>query len=256
MRKIISIILILFLPLAIFAQAGTDILVFSVGGEVTIKRGKNIIPCKRADKILAGDMVLLKKGQLSLVSRNLKRVTLDKKGNYAYHQIVKQFDHANTSLENRFLVQVLDKMTHKPGEVAYAGGVVRGTKSVMQPMDSAIILSDIIRFSFSNPAAQQLTFFILDESHQVLYSAKTSDSSFVIKKTTAAWWKPGTYSWDAVTLDKQGTAEQTFFIPQKEECNRILTSYEQLQRSFSVFPLSIRKQLMEEVMMENRWVKY
>lgn len=246
--------LILFLPLAIFAQAGTDILVFSVQGDVTIKRGKNIIPCKRADKIVAGDIVQVKKGELSLVSRNLKRVTLEKKGSYAYQQITKQFDRANASLENRFLVQVIDKMTHKPGEVAYAGGVVRGTKGAKQPMDSAIILSDIIRFSFSNPARQQLTFFILDETQQVVHNVKTSDSSLVIKKSTAAWWKPGTYSWEAVTVDKQGTAEQAFFIPEKEECNRIQTSYEQLQKSFSSFPLSIRKQLMEEVKKENRWV--
>lgn len=256
MKKFISIIIILFLPLAMLAQAGTDILVFSVQGDVMIKRGKNIIPCKRADKILTGDIVQLKKGELSLVSRNLKRVTLEKKGTYSYQQIVQQFNRANASLENRFLVQVIDKMTHKSGEVAYAGGVVRGTRGAMQPMDSAIILADVIRFSFSNPNNQQLHFFILNEEHQVLYTAQTTDSVFVMQKGKAAWWKPGTYFWEAVTLDKQGIAEQSFFIPATEERNRLLTNYNQLQKSFSKFPAGIRKQLMNEVLMENRWVKY
>ncbi len=248
--------IVLLLPLVILAQAGTDILVFSVQGDVMIKRGKNIIPCKRAYKILVGDIIQLKKGELSLVSRNLKRVTLEKKGSYSYQQIVKHFDRANASLENRFLVQVIDKMTKKSGEVAYAGGVVRGTRGAMEPMDSAIILSDLIRFYFSNSNNQQLHFFILNEDRKVLFTSLTTDSSFVIQRSKAGWWKPGTYFWESVALDKQGTAEQSFFIPQINELDDFINEYIKLKRCFAAFPSVISIQLMEEVLLEKKWVLY
>ncbi len=257
MKKVSIIFLALFfLPIVMWAQNTADMLVFSVEGDAVIMRNKISTPCKRADKILAADIIQLKKGTVSLVDRKLKRVTLEKKGNYTYLQLVNQFKLANASLENKFLLQVLDKMTHKAEAVSLAGGVVRGTRTKSFPIDSAFILSDFIQFKFSNPAKQKLTFFLSDEEHHVLFSKETKDSLLVIKRSTATWWKPGAYFWEAAAPGKDGTSETVFFIPADEERARFLNEYKQLKKSFAGFPLKIRNQLMEEVLMEYKWVVY
>jgi hypothetical protein len=247
-------VVLFFLPMLMWAQHAADILVFSVEGDVTISRNKITIPCKRADKILTADIIDVKKGTVSLVDRNMKRVSLEKKGKYSYQQIVKQFEFANASLANRFLVLVLDKMIHKTGPVSKPGGVVRGTRSATLPVDSAVILSDLIRFTFPNPGKQKLTFFILDQEHHVLFSKKITDSLLVIKKQTAPWWKPDAYFWEAAAPGKDGTSETIFFIPADEERARLLSEYNELKRSFAGFPVKIKNQLMDEVLREYRWV--
>lgn len=247
-------VVLFFLPGLMWAQNAADMLVFSVEGDVKINRNKIVIPCKRADKILAADIIDVRKGAVSLVDRNLKRVSLEKKGKYSYLQIVKQFELANASLSNKFLVQVLDKMTHKTGSVSKAGGVVRGTRSATLPIDSAVILSDLIRFVFPNPGKQKFSFFLMDEEHNVLFSKETKDSFLIINRVTAPWWKPGVYFWEAATPNKQGTAEKAFIIPADEERTRFLADYNELKKSFAGFPLKIRNQLMDEVLMEYRWV--
>ena len=257
MKKLSILFLVLFfLPGMMWAQNAADILVFSVEGDVAINRNKMMMPCKRADKILAADIIDVKKGAVSLVDRNLKRVSLEKKGKYSYQQIVKQFEFANASLSNRFLVQVLDKMTHTTGPVSKAGGVVRGTRSATLPIDSAVILSDLIRFVFPNPGKQKFSFFLMDEEHNVLFSKETKDSFLVLKRETCPWWKPGVYFWEAATPDKQGTAEKSFIIPADEERARFLNEYNELKKSFAGFPIKIRNQLMNEVLMEYKWVVY
>ena len=247
-------IVLFFLPMMMWAQNAADMLVFSVDGDVTINRNKITRPCKRADKILTADIIDVKKGTVSLVDRKLKRVSLEKKGKYSYQDIVNQFALANASLSNKFLVQVLDKMTHKTGPVSKAGGVVRGTRSATLPIDSAIILSDLIRFVFPNPGKQKFSFFLMDEEHNVLFSKETKDSFMVINRAASPWWKPGVYFWEAATPNKQGTAEKAFIIPAGEDRARLLTDYNELKKSFAGFPLKIRNQLMDEVLMEYRWV--
>jgi hypothetical protein len=212
--------------------------------------------CKRSDSILAGDVIHVKKGVITLVNRNLKRVSLEKKGKYPYKQLLKLFSLANASFENRFLLQVLDKMLHKPQAVSYAGGVVRGTKDMMEPMDSALILADSIRFIFSNPNGQKLTFFLLDEAHNIIFTQETTDSMLVIKQQGTAWWKPGAYYWEAVTLDKQGTLETKFFIPSNEVRDDLLMNYFRLRNSFPGYPLPVRNKIIEEILRMNRWVMY
>ena len=245
---------LLFLPILMWAQNAADMLIFSVEGDAVLIRNKISMPCKRADKILAADIIQVKKGTVSLVDRNLKRVTLEKKGKYSYLQIADKFKLANASMENKFLLQVLDKMTHKAEAVSYAGGVVRGNRNTTLPMDSAFILSDFIHFAFPNPAKQKLTFFLSDEERHVLFSKETKDSLLVINRATASWWKPGAFFWEAATRGKDGTSETIFFIPTDKERARLLTEYNGLKKSFAGFPLKIRKQLMDEVLMKYRWV--
>ena len=245
-----------FLPMLTWAQDASDILIFSAEGDVMISRNKMMVPCKRADKILAADIIHVNKGTISLVDKNLKKVTLEKKGKYSYKQIVKYFSLANASLENRFLLQVLDKMAHRTKPVSYAGGVVRGEPGASQPMDSALILSDSIRFIFPNPGKQKFTFFILDEEHKVLFSKETTDSLLVLQKYNADWWKPGTYSWEAGTLDKQGTTEKRFFVPKHDEQAGFLYDYYRLKNAFPAFSLKARNELIDEILTLNRWVMY
>lgn len=242
------------LPVLVWAQNAADILVFFVEGDVKINRHKITLPCKRADKILAADIIDIKTGSVSLVDRNLKRVTLEKKGKYSYRQIADQFKMANASLSNKFLVQVLDKMTHHSESVSKAGGVVRGTRNASLPIDSAVILTEAIRFTFTNMGKQALTFFILDEEHHVLFSKKTTGNRLAVKKENAAWWKPGTYFWEAAAPGKDGTAENIFFIPADEERLRLLSEYNDLKKSFASYPAKVRKQLMDEVLTQYRWV--
>ncbi|MEO6540051.1 MAG: hypothetical protein ABIN74_03625 [Ferruginibacter sp.] len=256
--KDFSLILVFFflLPLFTWAQDASDILIFSFEGEVMISRNKMMIPCTRAERIVAKDIIHVKKGVISLIDRNLKRVTLEKKGNYSYRQIVKYFSLANASLENLFLLQVLDKMAHKPNSVSYAGGVIRGTTGANHPMDSAIILSDSIRFVFANREKIELTFTLVDEDRNVLFSKETTDSLVVLKKQDAGWWKPGSYSWEATTPDKMGSAERRFFIPKPDEQARYLYDYYRLKIAFPAFSLNTRNQLIDEILTLNKWIMY
>jgi hypothetical protein len=147
-------------------------------------------------------------------------------------------------------------MINKHQSVSYAGGVVRGGMDMMQPMDSAIILSDSIRFIFPNTGKQNLTFFILDSAHNILFNKETTDSILVLQRQNASWWKPGTYYWEAGTMDKQGTAEKRFFIPGNEELADLLNDYYRLRISFPAFSLKSRNELIAEILAMNRWVMY
>lgn len=257
MKKVSVLVAMLFLlPRLSWAQPAVEILVFSAEGDIKISRNKTMIPCKRAEKILPVDIINLKKGTVTLVDRNLKRVSLEKKGKYSYMQIVKQFSFANASLENRFLILVLDKMNHKTEPVSYGGGVVRGTPNTMLPMDSVIILSDSIRFVFSNPRKLKFTFFLSDEEHHILFSKEITDSLLVLKKQNAGWWKPGAYFWEAGTGNVQGTAEKTFFIPQNDDRAGFINDYYRLKNAFPAFSLKTRNQLIDEILTLNRWVIY
>lgn len=239
-------ILMLVFGFSVSGQQG-ELLIYNASGDVQVKRNQTVIRNFAGEKLLPGDVVTLSTGSITIISRDEKRVTLDKKGTYSYLQVQKMIRNASASASVRYFIMVWEAMKSQNVTTNAPGGVVRGDEPSRLPSDSATILSDTIIFFFRNPGNQTVVFRLLNQKFKVLLTDTLTDSVKTLPLTLRDSLSAGKYYWE-ISNPFTPPVRWHFFIPEATVKQQLLHNFYIFIADIQQFSSEEKKQLMRAYM--------
>lgn len=249
-------ILLIFIPFLVAGQTGKDLLIFSVNGDVSINRGRESIQKIIGQTLQKTDLLKISNGSVTIINMENKRIVVSKSGTYTCDELEKMMQEAETSLTNRYFALVWKKMNKHEEAVNRSGGIIRGEKEELLPLDSTVVLSDTICFYMKNEAMQAYKLVIKDEKYRVLKELSLKDSIFTMPVSAINAGKTGTYFWEIEIPFVKAPDTRCFFIPEKSRKKKLLKAYNDAESVFSNYDYEIKSQLTIEYLIENRVYVY
>jgi len=250
--RLLSFIVLFLFSVLLQAQKIDDILIFNVNGNIVITRGDESLSELQGEKLQKDDILEVVFGNITFINSNNKRLTIEDEGTYAYHEIETQIQKLESSLTNRYFVYVWKKMNKHDEQVNMPGGVVRSNKDKMLPADSAIVLSDSIKFVFQNKFMQEVSIIIKTEKHKVIYESVVSDSLYALDIAIIDQGEAGKYLWQIKDPFNKSKNNKIFFIPKENIRNQMLAELDQFKSDISDYDFSMRKLLLDEYLSFNK----
>jgi len=236
------------------AQNSGFFMIYSMKGEATLIRNNVQLSLPRGERFVEGDILNLKHGTVVLLDKTNKRVNIDKQGEYSFPEIKHLFELANSSIGNKYLVFVWDKMAHASVSTSKKGGVVRGENEFLFPPDSGIVFSDTLVFKYLNQEGIRWKLIIRDISAKVLAEYNSAGSLVIITKPTAEWWKPGMYEWILNIPGEEPSGPYQFTIADIAARNAFLTEWKSITAAVSGLPEEDQEQTLRQILELKKWV--
>ncbi len=252
--KVFVIISLMLFTIGTKGQSGDYYMVFSTSGSVYHSINKQKSPVQRGDKFIKNNLLVVDEGIINLLDNNCKRVTISKKGVYSFQDVRLLFDKANSSLTNKYLTLVWEKMNESHEIVQHKAGVERGYVNDFFPSDSSVILSDTLWLRFDNPGRQTHNLEIIDDSAKLVYSEVTDSNQVIIIKSVCPWWSAGYYTW---IIKSPGQREKDifhFYIPDETERNKYKNEWNEILMLVKTLPESERNNILKELQDKYKWV--
>ena len=230
-----------------FSQEENQLLVFNSNGYVHIDRGDEKIEKLNGETILKEDILKIINGDVTIINRKNKRITLKTPGTYSYTLLEKKMAHAESSMSTRYFVNVWNQMNDKHEKVNYRGGVVRGDDVVSLPVDSAYILSDTICFEYFMDGEKPTGISIKDEYFDELFYLNLDTNCVLLPLHEINEAKQGVYYYEF-----DGNSMHCFIIPDANLQAEKLSEYENSVKMFSAFDDNMSSMLIQNYIIENR----
>lgn len=224
-----------------------ELLIYNASGDVYLKRNQTVIRNFTAEKLVPGDVITIGTGSMTIISRDEKRVTLDKKGSYSYLQVQQMIKKAGASTSVRYFIMVWESMKGQNTSINAPGGVVRGDEPSRLPYDSATILSDSIIFFFRNPGNQPVTFRLLNQKFRPLLSDTLTDSLKTLSLTHQDSFPSGKYYWE-ISNPFTPPARWHFIIPDPTRKQQLIYDFQVFMKDIQRFSSEEKKKLIDAYM--------
>lgn len=135
--------------------------------------------------IQTADVVTLKTGDmLSLIDKNGSLYKIETSGKYTYKQLTDhKVEEDKSSLTSKYFKYLWEEMTHASGSETIIGGVFRGENLMKFPIDSALVVSSKIKFTWETDSAfDTYYFFLRNVETQELLKLETNGSELGLFK--------------------------------------------------------------------------
>jgi hypothetical protein len=228
-------------------------MIFQSEGEVVIHRSKGEVAAKMGLSINQGDVLDLKKGWISLLNNQLKRVTLDEPVKLSYDQLAVRFSKASASVENKYLVFLWERMNTVETHTTKKGGVIRGSSGLVYPPDSSIILKDSICFRFTNPKNATVRWFLRDSLRSRIREETATDGKVCIDLLIPRL-EPGRYFWSVQLPGLPECEPQSVEIPAAVDKLKIAGEIKSIGKKLGDFPPAEQDRIIGEICRLNCWI--
>ena len=136
--------------------------------------------------IHTSDVITLKNGDmLSLIDKNGSLYKIDASGKYTYKQLIShKVEGDKSSLTSKYFKYLWEEMTHASGSETIIGGVFRGENLMRFPIDSALVVSSKVKFTWDIDSASTTYYFFLRniETHTLLRLATNGSEVSLFKE--------------------------------------------------------------------------
>ncbi|HRZ41960.1 MAG TPA: hypothetical protein P5228_04565 [Bacteroidales bacterium] len=220
-----------------------ELLIYNSSGDVQLKRNQTVIRNFHGEKLIPGDVINLGTGSMTIISRDEKRVTLDKKGSYTYAQVQQMIKKAGASTSVRYFIMVWEAMKNQNTRTNAPGGVVRGDEPSRLPGDSATILSDTILFFFRNPGNQTVTFRLLNQKFKTIITDTLTDSVKTLSLISPDSLPPGKYYWE-ISNPFAPPVRWHFIIPDTPVRQQLMDTFRAFLADIQGFSSEEKRQLL------------
>lgn len=231
-------------------------MVYSASGKAALYRDGNSDNNLRGAYVVEGDQISITSGHVNLLDLNLKRITISEPGIYSFRAIKQLFVGVNTSLGNKYLIYIWEKMNYHSSIIAHKGGVDRTDlySGRFSPYDSAIVFADTLNFAFINQNNLKVQITIYDHSNKVVKNYSTSNDSISLPCKKTHWMVPGKFIWDVKSDSEIVKLPTCFYLPSKLEKQVFTNEMVLINATVESLPEEDRLNTLISILMLKHWI--
>jgi hypothetical protein len=212
MKSLFILFKLLFFFSSITHATQTKLFVFNVVGESYIIREGIKSRCIINKTLAYSDSLEVVDGYVVIVKTDLSKAVIGDPKKYSFNELLNSFTNVQ-SKESRFFTYLLSLITEKKVEITSPGGVVRGQHLLDIPIDSSIIVGNVLPIHLNDSI--KVDYEIWNADLHLKVEEKSFIHSHLIMEVESKWWVPGKF----LLLVKIGeyTISRVFYIPDSEQ---------------------------------------
>jgi hypothetical protein len=221
---------------------GQQYKIFQAQGDCIVKLQGKELPCSELTVFEENSEIEIRKGWISLLDGDKKRLTISNPGNYDFGFVRNSFEKQNASIENKFFALLFEMMKVKNTNLMdMPGATVRGNffSFVEGPLFGDTIIADKIILGFEEPETTPTEFLIYNEDNVIVAHFDSLDSQLIIPIERN--WEGSTVRWEAVYVDKIIGA--SIYIPEESLKFKKMKMLKEFIESIDDFPSDVALKL-------------